>query len=98
MGSDMNILSYYLTDDNFVGAISRRAIPMQRRFIIAPSMMVVMGPNSRLWQMTWQISPSLLAQPLVPGPSSFARRITFETGNIVTLSLARTFSVWDRTP
>ncbi len=58
MGPDMNILSYYLTDDNFQGAISRRAIPMRRLFIIVPSMMAVMDPNSKSLQMTWQISPS----------------------------------------
>ena len=55
---DMNILSYYLTDDNFLGAISRRAIPMRRPFIIVPSMMVAMVPNSKSLRMTWQISPS----------------------------------------
>jgi hypothetical protein len=94
----MNILSYYLTDDNFLGAISRRGIQTRRLFIIVPSMMAVMDRNSKSLQMTWQISPSLPAQPLVPGLSSFARRITFETGSIVTLSLAQTFLVWGRTP
>jgi hypothetical protein len=58
MGLDMNILSYYLTDDNLLGAISRHAIPMRRLFIIVPSTMAVMDPNSKSLQMTWQISPS----------------------------------------
>ena len=95
IGSDVS--SYFLTDVNILGATSRRVIPMRRPSIIAPSLMAETDPNSKSLQMIWQISPSLLAQPLVPGLLSCAQRTMFETGNTVIQSLGQTSSVWVRT-
>jgi len=87
---------YFLTDANILGATSQRVIPMWRCFIIAPSLMVETDLSSKSLQMICQISPSLLAQQLVPGLSSCMQQTIFKTGNTVIQSLGQTSSVWVR--